>query len=305
VELRHLRYFVAVAEELHFGRAAARLHITQPPLSQQIQLLERELGVQLLVRGRKVQLTPAGRVFLEEARRTIDVADRATRAARAAAAGSTSRLRVGYPADTMFSLVPAALRAYSDQYPEVDLAASAGRSGELLTALRDDQIDIALLHTGTRGSQTVRTRLLHSEPVVVAIPAGHKLTGHDVVDPADLCGETPVLLPRPLEHLRERLTGVNGNGDGPDVREMVTLESTYSAVAAGLGVALLAESTARSLQVTGVTHRPLGGTRLLLELNVAWPRRATSSEARSFARIAMELATQTSAPVVPLAAGLG
>jgi DNA-binding transcriptional LysR family regulator len=121
MELRHLRYFVAVAEELHFGRAARRLHITQPPLSQQIQLLERELGVKLLIRGRKVQLTQAGRVFLEEGRRTIDVAERAARAARAAGAGEAARLRIGYPAATLTEVVPAAFRKFTERFPDVGI----------------------------------------------------------------------------------------------------------------------------------------------------------------------------------------
>jgi DNA-binding transcriptional LysR family regulator len=293
MELRHLRYFVAVAEELHFGRAAKRLHITQPPLSQQIQLLERELGVKLLIRGRKVQLTEAGRVFLEEARLTIDVAERAARAARAAGAGATARLRIGYPAATLVELVPASFRAFAERFPDVGIEAVAGHTGGLLSALRDEQLDLAFLTMNGPESEAVCFKLLHREPLVVAIPDDHPLTSRAAVAMSDLAEEPMILLPRALEPLHEHLPNVV-LAETPTaplmVHEAITLESTYSAVAAGLAVAVVAESTARTMAVHGVMHRPFAPPRPALELSVAWPHGRMSTAVRSFLMVVAELA---------------
>jgi DNA-binding transcriptional LysR family regulator len=293
MELRHLRYFVAVAEELHFGRAAKRLHITQPPLSQQIQLLERELGVKLFVRGRRVQLTEAGRVLLEEARRTIEVAERAARAARAAGAGATARLRVGYPAATLFELVPATLRAFAKRCPDVRIEAVAGHAGGLLSALRDDQLDIAFLIMSAHDSEAVCFKLLHCEPLVLAIPQDHPLARRATVAMSDLAKQPMILLPHALDPLHEHLPNVELAGMPVTplvVHEAITLESAYSAVAARLGVAVVAESTARIMVVHGVVHRPFTAPQPVLELSVAWPHGRTSTTVRSFLLIATELA---------------
>jgi LysR family transcriptional regulator, benzoate and cis,cis-muconate-responsive activator of ben and cat genes len=292
MELRHLRYFVAVAEELHFGRAAKRLHITQPPLSQQIQLLERELGVKLLIRGRKVQLTNAGHVLLEEARRTIEVAERAARAARAAGAGEAARLRIGYPAATLVELVPAAFRTFAERFPDVGIEAVAGHTGGLLSALRDDQLDIAVLAMNGHDSETVCSKLLHREPLVLAVPDNHPLANRAALAMTDLAEQSMILLPRALDPLHEHLPNVV-LADTPatplTVHEAVTLESAYSAVAARLGVAVVAESTARIMAVRGVAHRPFAPPQPVLDLSVAWPHRRTSTAVRSFLIIVAEL----------------
>jgi DNA-binding transcriptional LysR family regulator len=293
MELRHLRYFVAVAEELHFGRAAKRLHITQPPLSQQIQLLERELGVKLLIRGRKVQLTNAGRVLLEEARRTIEVADRAARAARAAGAGEAARLRIGYPAATLVELVPAAFRTFAERFPDVGIEAVAGHTGGLLSALRDDQLDIAVLAMNGHDSETVCSKLLHREPLVLAVPDNHPLANRAALAMTDLAEQSMILLPRALDPLHEHLPNVVLAGTPATqltVHEAVTLESAYSAVAARLGVAVVAESTARIMAVGGVVHRPFAPPQPMLELSVAWPHGRTSTAVRSFLLVVTELA---------------
>jgi DNA-binding transcriptional LysR family regulator len=291
MELRHLRYFVAVAEELHFGRAAKRLHITQPPLSQQIQLLERDLGVKLLLRGRKLILTEAGRVFLDEARRTIEVADRAARAARAAAAGAVTQLRVGYPATTLFELAPAVLRTFAERFPDVGVEAAAGSTSELLSALGEDQLDVAFVHTSGNDTGTVRFALLHREPLVVAVPDDHQLTTHISVGPDDLVKEPVILLPRSLASVRERLLPDLDRPDHvSDLTETSTLEATYSAVAARLGVAVVPASTARTIAVTGVAHRPWTEPDPMLELSVAWRCRPNTRVVRSFVDLALELA---------------
>jgi DNA-binding transcriptional LysR family regulator len=292
MELRHLRYFVAVAEELHFGHAAKRLHITQPPLSQQIQLLERELGVKLLIRGHKVELTEAGRVLLEEGRRAIDVAERAARAARAAGAGAATRLRIGYPAATLVELVPAALRTFANRCPDVDVEAVAGHAGALLAALRDDQLDIAFL-TSAHDSEAVCFKLLHREPLVLAIPHDHRLAHRAAVAMKDLTEEPMILVPHALDPLHEHLPNLV-LADTPTapllVHEAITLESAYSAVAARLGVAVVAQSTAQIMTVGGVMHRPFAPPQPVLELSLAWPHGRMSTATRSFLAIATEQA---------------
>jgi DNA-binding transcriptional LysR family regulator len=293
MELRHLRYFVAVAEELHFGRAAKRLHITQPPLSQQIQLLERELGVKLFVRGRKIQLTEAGRVFLEEARRTIEVADRAARAARAAGAGEAARLRIGYSAATLTELVPAALRTFAERFPKVGIEAVAGHTGGLLSALRDDQLDLAFLTVSGHDSEAVCFRLLHREPLVLVVPDNHPLANRAAVAIEELVKEPMILLPQTLEPLQEHLPSLVVADTRPAgqliVHEAITLESAYSAVAAGLAVAVVVQSTARIMAVHGVVHRPFAPPQPVLTLSLAWPHGRMSTAARSFLIVVAEL----------------
>jgi DNA-binding transcriptional LysR family regulator len=298
MELRHLRYFVAVAEELHFRRGAKRLHITQPPLSQQIQLLERELGVKLFVRGRKIQLTEAGRVLLEEARRTIEVAERAARAARAAGAGAAARLRIGYPAAPLFELVPATLRTFANRCPDIDVEAVAGHLGGLLSALRDDQLDIAFL-TSAHDSEAVCCKLLHREPLVLAIPHDHRLAHKAAVASKELAEEPTITLPSTLDPLHEHLPNLvlAGTPTAPvPVQEAITLESAYSAVAARLGVAVVAQSTAQIMTVGGVVHRPFAPPQPMLELSLAWPHTRTSTAVQSFLAIATELAAALDTP---------
>ncbi|HXQ54446.1 MAG TPA: LysR family transcriptional regulator, partial [Actinomycetes bacterium] len=148
MELRHLRYFIAVAEELHFGRAAERLRITQPPLSFQIQALERELGVQLFIRGRRVELTEAGRALLAKARETIEAADAAARAAQQAGLLINGRLRVGYPAAGVFELPPLALRTFQERFPNVGVETVVASTGAHLDALEAERLDVAFVRVG-------------------------------------------------------------------------------------------------------------------------------------------------------------
>src|SRR5438552_6461734 len=145
MELRHLRYFVAVAEELHFGRAAARLRISQPPLSQQIMGLERELGVELFRRTkREVQVTAAGRAFLDRARQVLAEVDRAIEAVRRAARGVVGRIEVGYVPTAEIRIVPRLLREFRKRYPQVEVGLHPLNPGEQVEALRHSRIDLAL-----------------------------------------------------------------------------------------------------------------------------------------------------------------
>ena len=162
MELRHLRYFIAVAEELHFGRAAERLRITQPPLSFQIQSLERELGVRLLVRGRRVELTEAGRALLDKARHAIEAADAAARAAQQASTAVSGRLRIGYPATGIFELPPLALRSFAERFPDVGLETVVAPTGAHLEALEAKQLDVAFVRLGVLDRETMSYRTLQA-----------------------------------------------------------------------------------------------------------------------------------------------
>src|SRR5688500_12268607 len=152
VELRHLRYFVAVAEELHFGRAARRLGIAQPPLSQQIRRLEDELGAGLLRRNRRrVELTAEGEISLDQARATLAQAARAVQAVRSARAGTSGRLAIGVVPWTNFTSVPGAIRVFGDRYPNVEIELYNLTTPDQLPALRDGRIDVGFTRPPLRG----------------------------------------------------------------------------------------------------------------------------------------------------------
>jgi DNA-binding transcriptional LysR family regulator len=291
MELRHFRYFVAVAEERHFGRAAERLCITQPPLSQQIQALERELGVQLFTRGRHVDLTEVGRLFLAEARRVLGDADRALRVVQAASAGMRTRLRVGYPAATVDELPPVALRVFQERVPDVQIETVVGHTGAHLEALRAGDLDVAFVcGAGPARELAVKPRW---ERIVLALPEEDALTRSLAVRAEQLAGASLVLFPRLLEpflydHLTDEVLGASGVA--PCIAlEATTLESTYTAVAAGLGVAFVAESTTRILAACGVAHRPFAPPTPKLELGVAWCPDARSNPVRCFIALLDEL----------------
>jgi DNA-binding transcriptional LysR family regulator len=311
MELRHLRYFIAVAEELHFGRAAQRLRITQPPLSFQIQSLERELGVQLFVRGRRVQLTEAGRALLEKAREAIEAADAAARAAQQASLTINGRLRVGYPAAGIFELPPLALRTFQERFPKVGVETVVATTGAHLEALHDDRLDVAFVRVGVLDREVLQFRTLQPEPLVLAVPVDHALAQAPVVPVERLAGEPIILFPHALEPLLYRylVSDVLGRSRvAPSVvLEATTLESACSAVAAGLGVAFVGEPLTRIFAVPGVAYRPFAPPAPVSMLGVAWRQDATSNTVRWFLEVLDELAETATRDrcLEPRAAGNG
>jgi DNA-binding transcriptional LysR family regulator len=293
MELRHLRYFIAVAEELHFGRAAARLRMTQPPLSLQIQALERELGVQLLVRGRTTELTEAGRAFLEKARWAIEAADAAARAAQQARQETSGRLRLGLPTMVIRDVAPVALRTFQEWFPKVAVETTVAPTGTHLEALRAGRFDIAFICGGVLDHEAMHFRPLHSEPLVLAMPDDHALSRLLAVRVEQLAGEPIVFFPRSLEPplYHYLVTDVLGRSRvAPLIAlEATTLQSTYSAVAAKLGVAFAADSTARVMTVPGIVHRPFTPSPPVLRHGVAWRRDTASHAVRWFLAVLDEL----------------
>src|SRR5215207_4822370 len=192
MELRHLRYFVAVAEELHFGRAAERLRIAQPPLSRQIRDLEREIGAPLFERvPRGVELTPAGSAFLPEARLTLAQAERAQRTAQRAARGETGRLRVGFvEAATYSGILPDVLGFFRMHLPDIGISLLEMDPVEQAEAFRDGRIDLGMLHSPPADADRwLRVEPVYSDALVAALPNGHALAGRSRLTLGTLAAE--------------------------------------------------------------------------------------------------------------------
>jgi DNA-binding transcriptional LysR family regulator len=197
-ELRHLRYFVAVAEELNFSRAARRLHMAQPPLSAAIRQLEQELGTSLFQRTtREVTLTDAGLAFLDGARRTLAEADRAVTAAQQAGAGEAGQLRVAFSWSVRFETLPALGQAFGARHPGVELLAQETWNAAMAPALRAGTVDIALALCPERASG-VADELIRTEPVVAVLGAGHPLAREPSIPLASLANEAFALFPREI-----------------------------------------------------------------------------------------------------------
>ncbi|RZQ60268.1 LysR substrate-binding domain-containing protein [Amycolatopsis suaedae] len=271
--LTQLHSFVAVAEELHYGRAAARLSMTQPPLSRRIQLLERELGVALFDRGgRAVRLTPAGREFLVDARRILHLAEQATLAVRRVPAGERGRVVLGFTATTAYSFLGTALAAVRDRLPHVDLVLREMVSGAQAEALLAGELDLGLVRPPVTGSDVVTAPLLR-EPLLAAMPADDPLAASATVPVADFDGR-PFIMYSPVEsrYFHEVLIGVfRGAGVAPDyVQHASQIHTVLALVRAGLGVALV-PAAASVLHLDDVVLRPVSGIEPHpIELHAMW-----------------------------------
>ncbi|WP_219420397.1 LysR family transcriptional regulator [Pseudonocardia nigra] len=193
MEFRYLRSFLAIAEELHFGRAATRLHLAQPSLSQQLQRLERDVGVELVRRSpHEVRLTAAGEAFREEAKRLLDHADRAVAAARAVALGQAGTINIGFNFPAGQDVLPAALAALNDEYPRVQTQLWEKRTGPQLRALLAGELDVAFVY-GRPTSPRLGSQELMTVPIVAVVGEGHPWAGRDAV-PMRLLERQPCLL---------------------------------------------------------------------------------------------------------------
>ncbi|SAI66428.1 LysR family transcriptional regulator [Bordetella ansorpii] len=261
MELRHLRYFSALAEELHFGRAAARLSISQPPLSVAIKQLEDSVGARLFERNNKeVRLTAAGRALRASARKILAQAEEAALGARDAAAGLAGRLRIGFVGAMLYRGLPQALRSFQARYPGVRITLTELNSGEQITELMQDRLDVGFVHT-SRLPDGLESRLLLSEPFVCCLPEKHRLAGRRSVKPADLASEPLVLFAHSVSpDYHDRVLSICAEaGFRPDVRHEVRhWLAVVSLVSQGLGVALVPKALERSA-LGGAVFRPLAG----------------------------------------------
>jgi DNA-binding transcriptional LysR family regulator len=294
VDLRALRYFVAVAEELHFGRAARRLNISQPPLSQQIRQLETALGLTLFIRtSRRVELTPAGTVLLEGARRAIAEAARAVAAAQRAGRGEVDMLRIGFTDSAALGVLPDLVRAYRAAYPGVHLELTEGTTDAQLHAIEHDLVDVAIVR-GPVADGPWRTLVVQREPFVVAMPHDHRLTHRRLIAVTMLAHEPFVLFPRHLAApFYDVIVGICRRARfEPDVRyQSAEYETILSLVACGLGVSIVPASV-RNLGRTEVEFRRLRNVPDTAELALLYRPHRHSTALAQLVRIAEHVGTR-------------
>ena len=285
MELRHLRYFVRVASELHFGRAAIQLGISQPPLSQQIRQLETELGVQLFERSsRRVRLTVAGRLFLDEAKATLERADHAISVTRRAASGELGELTFGLSASALFMPIFAdALTAFRRRHPDVHLDLTERSVAAQREAVAAGTLDIGLVRSGRKLilPPSVTATALAIDRMYVAMPAGHRLAATDEsIDVAELADEPMVHYPYDREGFQEDLHQLFGSvGLRPRiVQEAHEMSTLLGLVSAGLGITVLPASL-RRLHIANLHYREISGdhalSRMWLIHNAVQPRPTT------------------------------
>ena len=298
IETRLLRQFIAVAEELNFRRAAERLHMAQPPLSQAILRLEEVLGYPVFERtNRKVALTPAGGTFLVTARQVLASLEEGVAATRRVAQGIEGHLRLSFIHITPYAHVLNALRAFRAASPAVQFTLREASTQEQVEWLETGQVDIALLRTPGRSTPGLRFERLSGEDIVVALPLAHRCAGQARVDLADLALEDFVASPRDLgQGFHDQLASLCLHaGFVPRVAQQARrLQTVLGLVAAGFGVALLPASLAASLP-PGVAMLPLHGAAPAplrqLDLYMAWdPRRASPVRERLLAQLRLSAA---------------
>jgi len=259
VDVRRLRYFIAVAEEMHFGRAARRLNIAQPALSRQIAQLELALAAQLFDRARsQIRLTAAAEVLLPHARDILRRIDQAGVIVRRAAEGGTGVLNIGFVGSATYSVLPDILKAYRAAYPSVELVLHAMNTSELRQALVERRIDAAFARPSIRDAEIVNETIL-IEPLIVALPDDDPLAGEAAIPLEALRARTFVLYPRhPRPSFADRIIAIcKASGFSPAVaQETMELQTALGLVAVGVGVSLVPASVERSHR-HGVAYRPL------------------------------------------------
>lgn len=274
MDLRHLRYFIVTAEELHFTRAAQRIGIAQPPLTFQIKALESELGVRLFDRlPGNVRLTGPGEVFLEEARAILDRVAKATLRCQLSAKGVIGRIGVGFTESASFcSEVTSALHRYRDLYPQVEVSLEESRSVQLVQSLRQGRIDVAFVRLPIGMDRDVQFKLISTESMVVAVPKTHRLANRKTLRLKELKEELFVLYPRATRFgLSDMIVNAcEALGFSPKVvQHAPQISSTINLVASSLGITIV-PSCMRSSRSDEVCYIPLKGSDLIASLGIAY-----------------------------------
>jgi len=292
MELRHLKYFIAVAEELHFGRASKRLNISQPPLSQQIMQLEKEIGVQLFSRtNRRVEITPAGLVFLEEARRIMALSDDAVRRTIRADKGEIGRLAVGYIGSANYSLLPQVIREFRKRFQDVDVSLAELNTSNQIEALRDGRIHVGFLRP-PQGieNEGLSLETVFSEPLMVAMPQNHHIKGKTAISLHMLAKEPFIMIPRQrgpgfFDYI---IALCQKEGFSPHIAlEASQFHTIIGLVAAEIGIAIVPATMQRS-RFKGVVFRMIAGEAETV-LKMAWVTNNQSLVLHNFLDVAREV----------------
>jgi DNA-binding transcriptional LysR family regulator len=295
MELRHLRYFVTVAEHLNFSRAAAILRMAQPPLSAQIKSLEEELGVKLLERTtRSVRLTSAGRVFLEEARTVLAAASRAEDRAKKAAHGLAGTLRIGVLAPSANAWFAGVLREYRRKFPGVQLALFDLVSSEQLPRLRSGELDAGLLRPPV-GFPELDHEFVEEAPQVLAAPSGHPLARKRTLDWRDFHEQDLVLIHPTAQHgyYDPFFAACARTGAVPRAAQYANdIQTKMWLISAGFGIAPTT-ATLAAVKRPGLVFRPLPAGLPPVQTAVAWRKTDTSPALREFVQLVLRMRTRT------------
>jgi DNA-binding transcriptional LysR family regulator len=290
MELRHLRYFIAVAEEEHMTRAAQRLNIQQPPLSKQIQLLEQELGVTLFHREpRRITLNAAGKVFLSDARRIVAMAGEAIARVRQFDLGEEGSVRVGFTSSaSMHPLTLSILERFRRAYPLVSLKIEEGANHDLLYLLEQERIDVAFVRSATKRYPALESRTVTTEPMLVALHVDDELGAQEQIDLATLV-ERNLILYRQANGSGIGdilLSALESQGLAPRiVEEPQRIMAALNLVAAGFGVTVVPASM-RAVQLPSIIYRPLAGPgNFTVPLNVAHRKHIDAEAIKRFLRV--------------------
>lgn len=292
MELRHLRYFATLAEEMNFDRAAKRLRMSQPPLSQQMKDLERELGVSLLDRSqRSIRLTQAGLMFHEEVKRVLKQVDRSIQTAVRADRGEIGRLSIGFLGSATYDVLPRMLRAFQESHRDVQLQLQTMSTSQQLQAFKDDHIDVGILRPPIDdGSQlfaeaSLNTKVVANEPLVAVLSAEHPLASKEPVLLRDLAKENFILWPRSQgTHTHDRIIGLCQNaGFSPNiVQESTELQTTLGLVATGMVTSLLIGTPEHMLRHPSVVHKVVEEAEVVFQLALAWKTDGNSPVVQAF-----------------------
>jgi DNA-binding transcriptional LysR family regulator len=292
MELRHLRYFIAVAEELNFTRAADHLNMAQPPLSQQIHQLESELGVELFLRTkRQVELTAAGEIFLKYAYKILNYIEKAFDAAQRAQRGEIGKITIGFTGTTTFDILPTLIQSYRRCFPLVDVSVLQLGTADQIHCLLNGEINIGILYAPIEDSR-LSLEIIRQEPFIIAMPENHPLAADSTpIEVQELSEELFIMTARKTgQSYYDIIVNIcHHAGFSPNIEQEVhELQTSISLVAAGMGIALV-PSSIQNVQINGIIYRQLKNSTSTLKTALAWRNDENSPFVHSFITLAKEI----------------